>query len=190
MQYCIDKRVNTLLHKAVSRQRTCKLSIMQKLCFFICLEITGLMVSAQMDSLTKTRFVIGISAPELLHAGVNMDMGKTNQVGVSAGIGPSWGTVWPTLNIEHRLYIGKLIEETGRKRWFLKQGATYFTAAENQSAFSFSVGADLKSKARNNGWTIDLGGFILFQSDRGRKNQFFPALRFQHYNYFKKNKKQ
>ena len=147
------------------------------------------MVNAQADTLTKTRFVIGISAPELLHAGINIDLGKFNQVGFSAGIGPSWGTVWPTLNIEHRLYFGKYIESTNRRKLFFKQGATYFTAGENESAVSFSVGADLKSKARNRGWTIDLGGFILFQNYRDRQNKFYPALRFQHYNYFKRNKK-
>lgn len=153
------------------------------------MELSSLLSFAQVDSLTKTRFVIGISAPELFHAGVNIDLGKSNELGASAGIGPSMGTVWPTLNIEHRLYFGKIIESTNRKRWFFKQGATLFTADKDQKALTFTVGADLKSKASNNGWTIDIGGFILFQNDRDRKNQFYPALRFQHYNYFKKAKK-
>ena len=162
---------------------------MPKFCFLILLHLSVFIGRAQGDTLTKVRFVIGLSAPELLHAGIDLDLGKSNQIGISAGIGPSWGTVWPTLNIEHRLYFGKLTESTNRRKWFFKQGATYFTAAENQSAITFSVGADLKSKARNKGWTIDLGAFILFQSENDRKNQIYPALRFQHYNYFKRSKK-
>lgn len=120
---------------------------MQKLCFLILLAITAFVVSAQADTLTKTRFVIGLSAPELVHAGINMDLGKSNQVGINAGIGPSWGAVWPTLNIEHRLYFGKLIEATNRRKWFFKQGATYFTGSKKQSAVSFTVGGfEIKSK--------------------------------------------
>jgi hypothetical protein len=147
------------------------------------------MASAQSDTLTKTRFVIGLSAPELLHTGISFDLGKINQFGATAGIGPSMGTVWPTLNIEHRLYFGKIIASTNRRRWFFKQGFTWFTEDKDQKALTFTVGADLKSKASNNGWTIDIGGFVLLQNDRDRKNQFYPALRFQHYNYFKKAKK-
>jgi hypothetical protein len=113
-------------------------------------------------------------------------LGKTSQVGFSTGVGPSWGAVWPTLNIEHRLYFGKITESANRRRWFIKQGLTYFTAAESQSAVSFSVGSDLKSRARNRGWTIDLGGFILIQNNNDRKNLFLPALRFQYYSYLKK----
>ena len=161
---------------------------MHKLCFLLLLELTAIVAFGQADTLTKTRFVIGLSAPELLHAGVNVDLGKSNQVGFSAGIGPSWGEVWPTLNIEHRLYFGKIIESTKRKRWFFRQGVTYFAAAEKQSAITFSVGADLKSKARNRGWTIDVGGLVLFRDENDRKNKLYPALRFQHYSYFKKNK--
>jgi hypothetical protein len=162
---------------------------MPRFCFLILLHLSVLTGRAQADTLTKARFVIGLSAPELLNAGLNIDLGKSSQIGISAGIGASWGTVWPTLNIEHRLYFGKLSESTNRRKWFFRQGATYFTAAENQSAITFSVGADLKSKASNKGWTIDLGGFILFQSQRDRNNQIYPAFRFQHYNYFKRSKK-
>jgi hypothetical protein len=162
---------------------------MKKLFILLLLQITTLLVVAQEDSLTKTKFVIGLSAPELLHAGVNIDFTKYNQLGVSAGIGPSWGSVWPTLNIEHRFYFGKIMEATNRRRWFFKQGFTYFAADDDQSALTFTLGADLKSKAANRGWTIDLGAFILYQSENGRENQVYPALRFQYYSYFKKNKK-
>jgi hypothetical protein len=162
---------------------------MQKLCFLIVSAIATLVVSAQADTLTKTRFVIGLSAPELLHVGINTDLGKSSQVGFSAGIGPSWGGFWPTLNIEHRLYLGKILESTNRRQFFFKQGATYFTSSEKQKAVTFSVGADLKSKNRGYGWTIDFGGFILIQNHQDRENQFYPALRFQHYHYFKKTKK-
>ena len=158
---------------------------MTKLYFLIVSALAALIVNAQ-DTLTKTRFVVGLSAPELLHAGITVDLGKTSQVGFSTGVGPSWGAVWPTLNIEHRLYFGKITESANRRRWFIKQGLTYFTAAESQSAVSFSVGSDLKSRARNRGWTIDLGGFILIQNNNDRKNLFLPALRFQYYSYLKK----
>jgi hypothetical protein len=168
---------------------TTKINCMQKLFFIALLQIIALTVVAQEDSLTKAKFVIGLSAPELFHAGVNIDLTKYNQVGFSAGVGPSWGTVWPTLNIEHRLYFGKPVAETNRRRWFFKQGFTWFTAADDQSALTFTFGADLKSKASNRGWTIDLGAFILFQSENDGENMVYPALRFQHYSYFKKNKK-
>ena len=158
---------------------------MTKLYFLIVSALAALIVNAQ-DTLTKTRFVVGLSAPELLHAGITVDLSKTSQVGFSTGVGPSWGAVWPTLNIEHRLYFGKITESANRRRWFIKQGLTYFTAAESQSAVSFSVGSDLKSRARNRGWTIDLGGFILIQNNNDRKNLFLPELRFQYYSYLKK----
>jgi hypothetical protein len=45
--------------------------------------------NTQTDTLTKAKFVIGLSAPDLLHA----------------GIGPSSRTAWPTLNIEHQSYF-------------------------------------------------------------------------------------
>lgn len=162
---------------------------MKKLFIILLFQITILIVAAQEDSLTKTKFVIGLSAPELLHTGVNIDLTKYNQLGVSAGIGPSWGSVWPTLNVEHRLYFGKIIQETKRRRWFFKQGFTYFAAEDDQSALTFTFGADLKSKARKRGWTIDLGAFVLFQSENDRENMIYPALRFQYYSYFKKSKK-
>lgn len=166
-----------------------QIDIIQKLSLLLLLQLNVLILFAQEDSLTKTKFAIGLSAPELFHAGVNIDLTKYNQLGFSAGVGPSWGTVWPTLNVEHRLYFGKIMEATNRRRWFFKQGFTYFTAADDQSALTFTFGADLKSKARNRGWTIDLGAFILFQSDYDEKDKIYPALRFQYYSYFKKSKK-
>jgi hypothetical protein len=162
---------------------------MPKLYFLVLLQLLVLTGSTQADTLGKSRFAIGLSAPELFHAGMSVDLGKYNQIGFSAGIGPSWGTVWPTLNIEHRLYFGKPSQLTNRRKWFFKQGATYFTAAEDQSALTLTVGSDLKSKASNRGWTIDAGVFILFQSENDAENQMYPALRFQYYIYSKKRKK-
>jgi hypothetical protein len=160
---------------------------MQKLWLLLAFNLTTLIVPAQ-DSLTRTRFVIGLSGPELLHTGININLAKFSQVGLSAGIGPSWGEVWPTLNFEHRLYLGKINKFTQRKQWFFKQGATYFPAGD-QAALTFTVGGDLKSKARERGWTIDAGIFILYQKDEDLENKIYPALRFQYYAYFKKKGK-
>ncbi len=52
-----------------------------------------LMASAQAGSITKGKFVIGLSAPELLHAGVGFDVSGFNQLGFAVGIGPTWGGV-------------------------------------------------------------------------------------------------
>jgi hypothetical protein len=163
---------------------------MKKYLLTILFTFGTLFVIAQMDSLSKARFVIGLSTPELFHAGGSIDLGKSNQIGVSAGVGPTWGGVWPTLNIEHRLYFGKLSEITRRKTWFFRQGATTFTESDHQRAITLSLGADLKSKYRNRGWTIDLGAFLLLQNDvMGRTDKIGPALHFQYYSFFKRAKK-
>jgi len=137
---------------------------------------------AQSDSISRTRFVAGLSAPELLHIGVNYDLAKFSQLGFSAGIGPSWGGVWPTLNLEHRLYLGKTSQFTNRKQLFFRQGVTWFTASDNnQYSLNLTVGGDLKSKSPKRGWTIDGGLLILFQDDTEMKTMVLPALRFQYY---------
>jgi hypothetical protein len=162
---------------------------MKKLGF---LMLVGLWVShalAQDMALTRTRFIAGLSAPELLHVGLGFDVTKYNQLGLSAGVGPSWGTLWPSLTAEHRLYFGKTKELTNRKQWFFRQGASYFPAGD-EGAGTLSIGADLKSKHRDKGWTIDAGIFFLYPRDRDRYYNSFPALRFQHYSYFRKRTSQ
>ena len=124
-----------------------------------------------------------------MHIGANYDIAKISQLGFSAGIGPTWGGVWPTLNLEHRLYFGKANQITARKQLFFRQGVTWFTASDDdQFSLNFTVGGDLNSKSAKRGWTIDGGLLILFQDDVERKTMLFPALRFQYYSYFKKRK--
>lgn len=158
---------------------------MNRLFLTLCFQLVFLSLSAQSDSLAKTRFVVGLSAPELLHLGINLNISKSSQVGFAAGIGPTWGGTWPTLNLEHRLYIGKINEFTNRKIWFVRQGGTYFTAGK-EGAATLTVGADFKNRHRNRGWTIDAGAFILFRNRLDYSNLIYPALRFQYYSYFKK----
>lgn len=158
---------------------------MAKKLFLFLFHLSAISAGAQEDTLTRARFVAGLAAPELLHAGVNVDLGTRSQVGFQAGIGPSWGTVWPSLNLEHRLYFGRLQEQIRRRKWFFRQGLTYYTAGP-EGALNLSLGADLRSKARNRGWTIDAGLFYLDPRAADRRNRLYPALRFQYYGYFKK----
>ena len=70
---------------------------------------------AQKETTSKTRFVIGLSGPELLHAGLTYRIANASQFGLSAGAGPSPGTTWTSINVEHRLYFGKNAEKTAQK---------------------------------------------------------------------------
>ncbi|KAA9332336.1 hypothetical protein F0P96_12725 [Hymenobacter busanensis] len=158
---------------------------MKKLGFQVLLWLSTLGASAQDPAFARTKFVIGLSAPELLHVGVGIDATKYNQLGLGAGVGPSWGTLWPSLSAEHRLYFGKTQELTNRKQWFFRQGATYFPAGD-EGAGTLSIGIDFKSKRSNSGWTIDAGMFWFYPQDQDRYYNSFPALRFQHYSYFRK----
>lgn len=160
---------------------------MKKLCLVLLFDLAILSLFAQTDTLTKTKFVIGLSAPELLHAGVNFDLSRWNQLGLSVGVGPSLGQAWPTVNLEHRLYFGTIGDLTNRRKWFFRQGGTWFPAGK-EGAGSLTLGIDLKSKHPSRGWTIDAGTFILFRNRRDYKNQIYPALRFQYYSFFKKHK--
>ena len=159
---------------------------MKNSALLISLLLVALIVNAQKDSLTASRFAGGLSAPELLHLGVNVDLGKSNQLGLNAGIGPTWGGIWPTVSAEHRLYFGNISTLTNRRKWFFRQSFTYFPAGENDRCLTLTGGADLRSKTRNRGWTIDAGIYILSQKYEDRRNMIFPALRFQYYSYFKK----
>ncbi|WP_133273765.1 hypothetical protein [Hymenobacter radiodurans] len=158
---------------------------MKKLGIFLFFQAAVLTVSAQDMSMTKTKFVVGVSGPELLHAGVGFDLTSINQLGFTVGVGPTWGGVWPTLNAEHRLYFGKVQASTNRRKLFFRQGATYFTEDE-EGAGVLSLGIDLKSKKANRGWTIDVGYFLLFPRTEDRHRDSFPAVRFQYFSYFKK----
>ncbi|MBD0297113.1 MAG: hypothetical protein ICV84_18260 [Flavisolibacter sp.] len=162
---------------------------MKKFSISLFFASTVILVSAQTDSLTKTKFVFGLSAPELLHIGVGFDVTRFNQLGVSAGIGPTWGGVWPSLNAEHRLYFGPISEFTHRRKWFFRQGLSYFTSNGDLSG-TLTIGVDLTSRRRIKGWTIDAGFLHLFKDRNDGYVTNFPALRFQYYSYFKKGKKE
>lgn len=147
----------------------------------------NLSVIAQ-DKLSSTRAAIALSGPEMFNAGMSVDLGKINQMGFYGGIGPSLGTVWTSLNLEHRLYVGKVSEATDRKKWFLRQGYTYYPQG-NDSAITLTVGKELKSKHLHRGWVIDLGVFYLPGIDASESSigNVVPALRFQYYGYILKN---
>ncbi len=137
----------------------------------------------------KTKLVVGLSGPELLHAGITHRLGNTNLLGINAGVGPSFGSVWPSISLEHRLYIGKSDERSKLKTWFLRQGTTFFPSAKSsqQFTFNFTAGKDLPSKKKpTNGITIDAGFFYLNDSESSsiilvRSLNLWPALRFEWY---------
>lgn len=129
---------------------------MKNLWIVLLLGIAGFPAVAQSDSLTRTRIVVGISIPEFFHLGVNIDVSRSSQVGIGAGIGPSFGGVWTSLNLEHRLYFGNISENTLRRKYFFRQSFTNYPAGDNENAVALSAGIDLRSKKRSSGWTIDL----------------------------------
>ena len=142
---------------------------------------------AQEKKISKTRFVIGISAPELLHAGVTYRIVNASQVGLTVGAGPSLGMIWPSINLEHRLYLGKNSVKSNQKMWFFRQGTTFFPAANSPQKFTInlSIGKDIPFKHKN-GITIDAGVFYLPESERSsiilvKSLNLWPALRFELY---------
>jgi hypothetical protein len=143
---------------------------------------------AQQEGKGKTRLVVGLSGPELIHIGVTYRIANASQIGVSAGAGPSFGSVWPTLSLEHRLYAGKNSEKTAQKTWFFRQGTTFFPAAKSPQQFTLNLtlGKDILFKNLKNGMTIDAGVFYLPESESSsiilvRSLNLWPALRFQFY---------
>ncbi len=144
---------------------------------------------AQKEAIKKTRIVIGLSAPELLHAGIAYRIANISQVGISLGAGPSgFGGIWPTINLEHRLYFGKNSDKTNQKIWFFRQGTTFFSSGEPSQKFSLNltVGKDIIFK--NGGITIDAGVFYLPKSSNSsiilvRSLNLWPALRFELYGH-------
>ena len=144
---------------------------------------------AQKEKISKTRFVIGLSAPELLHAGLTYRIFNFSQLGISAGVGPSMGMAWTAINLEHRLYIGKNAKKTNQKTWFFRQGTTYFPSATLPSqhfSLNLTVGKDIIFKNTKNGITIDAGVFYLAESENSsivliRSLNLWPALRIEFY---------
>ena len=147
----------------------------------------NLNLCAQEGKISKTRFVIGLSAPELLHAGLTYRIANASLIGLSVGAGPSLGTIWPSINLEHRLYLGKNSVKTNQKIWFFRQGTTFFPAAQSPQKFTLNltVGKDIPFKNKN-GITIDVGVFYLPESESSsiilvRSLNLWPALRFEFY---------
>lgn len=145
-------------------------------------------VCAQQEGIGKTRFVAGLSGPELLHAGVTYRVSNASQVGLNAGLGPLSGTVWTAISLEHRLYIGKNSEKTNQKTWFFRQGATFYPQANSSQHFTLNLtgGKDIVFKNGRNGLTIDAGIFYLPESESSsiilvRSLNLWPALRFEFY---------
>lgn len=144
---------------------------------------------AQNEKIYKTRFVLGLSGPELLHAGFTYRIFNFSQLGLNAGLGPSLGMAWTAINFEHRLYLGKNAEKTNQKTWFFRQGTTYFPSATIPSqhfSLNLTVGKDIVFKNVKNGITIDAGVFYLAESDESsiiliRSLNLWPALRFEFY---------
>jgi hypothetical protein len=138
----------------------------------------------------KTRFIAGLSGPELLHAGITHRLINASQLGINAGIGPSFGDGWVSISLEHRLYFGKNSERSNLKTWFFRQGTTFFPSATNSSqrfTLNLTGGKDVVFKKNSgNGITIDAGVFYLDNSERSsliliRSLNLWPALRFELY---------
>jgi hypothetical protein len=136
----------------------------------------------------RTKFVIGLSGPELIHAGVTYRIANVSLVGLNAGIGPSWGEAWSAISLEHRLYFGKNSTRTGQKTWFCRQGTTFFPQADppQQFTFNLTIGKDLIFKNNKRGITIDAGVFHLAESEDSSVSvsqslNLWPALRFEFY---------
>jgi len=161
---------------------------MKYLSLLISILFFHLNVSAQQDEISKTKFVAGVSGPELLHAGFTYRLSNVSQLGLNAGIGPSLGTAWSSLSIEHRLYLGKNSEKTNQKVWFFRQGSTFFPSAESPQKFTLNLtaGKDFVFKKINRGITVDAGVFYLPESESSslilvRSLNLWPALRFEFY---------
>ena len=159
-----------------------------KIIIAFCLSLLYLMGQAQQEKVGKTRFVFGLSGPELLHAGITYRLASISQLGINAGIGPSLGSIWPVISLEHRLYLGKISESTNQKTWFFRQGTSFFPSAISNQKFTLNVtgGRDFVFKKAGNGITIDAGVFYLPNSENSsiilaRSLNLWPALRFELY---------
>lgn len=158
---------------------------MKRFCLVLLAGSCFLNIAAQ-EPLSKTRILCGLSAPELLHLGVATQITRSNMVGISAGVGPTWGGLWPSVNAEHRLYLGPSNRTTGRRQWFLRQSVSYFPGGEDV-VFALTAGADLRSKRPGSGWTVDAGVWQLIPDEKGEQARYAPALRFQYYGLFRRH---
>ena len=86
--------------------------------FIIALLFFNLNLNAQVEKPGKTKFIAGLSGPELLHAGLTYRLANASLLGLNAGIGPSWGMIWSSVNFEHRLYVGNNSVKTNQRTWF------------------------------------------------------------------------
>src|SRR5687767_3740495 len=133
---------------------------MKSLIYFLLLIGVAPQVMAQEQGLKKTKMVFGLSAPELLHAGLTHRWADISLIGINAGLGPTMGGFWPALSAEHRLYFGK--GSSGRlPTWFFRQGVTFFPSGRTpqRTTLNLTFGKDLAFKNRRNGITIDAGVF-------------------------------
>lgn len=161
---------------------------MKYLSLLLIFVVSNLSAFGQKDKIGNTRFVIGVSGPELLHAGFTYRIANASQLGINAGLAPTWGGVWPALSLEHRLYFGKNDQRTNQKTWFFRQGTTFFTEASSPQQFTLNltVGKDIIFKNINHGITIDAGVFYLPENEESsiilvRSWDLWPALRFELY---------
>lgn len=143
---------------------------------------------SQVKKTSKTRFITGLSAPELFHVGATYRLANICQLGLNAGIGPSYGLIWTAISLENRIYFGKSNEKSDYKTWFCRQGTTFFPSAEKPSQYTFNltIGKDIPFKKINNGITIDFGVFYLPGSEDSsiilvRSLNLWPALRIEFY---------
>jgi hypothetical protein len=162
--------------------------IMRSVITIITILFFNLNLSGQEEKMSKTKFVIGLSGPELLHAGVTYRIANVSKFGINAGAGPSAGMIWTALSLEHRLYLGKNSQNTHQKTWFFRQGTTFFPAEKSSQQFTLnlSIGKDFVFKNAKNGITIDAGVFYLPESEMSsiilvRSLNLWPALRFEFY---------
>lgn len=161
---------------------------MKKIILIATIVLSTFNLIAQDKNVNKTRIVLGISGPELLHAGISQRIANVSQLGISVGAGPTSGGIWPSVNLEHRLYLGKNDKMINQKTWFFRQGTTFFPSAKSSQQFTLNltVGKDMAFKNPKNGFTIDAGVFYLPESESSsimliRSLNLWPALRFQFY---------
>ena len=147
-----------------------------------------LLVIAQNKNVSKNKFVIGIAAPELIHAGYTYRISNNNLVGINAGLAPSFGEVWSAVSIEHRIYLGENDPRINQKTWFCRQGFTFFSSGNDKQKFALNLtgGKDIVFKNLKSGISIDAGVIYLPNSGSssisiGKKLSLLPALRFQFY---------
>lgn len=77
---------------------------------------------AQKESINKTRFIVGLSSPELFHLGLTYRIANVSQISLNAGEAPSLGTIWPSISLEHRVHLGMNDKRTNKKKLFYSTG--------------------------------------------------------------------